>query len=190
MNRTLACVISVAGLLANPVPVLADDVTDTLDAARAAYEAGDITTALDELAFAQSMMQDMRIESLTGFLPEAPAGWTREVSSDVSSVLAFAGGGIGAEGAYTGDGQNFNIQIMVDSPMMTAMASLVSNPMLAKASGGELHRHGKVKILEMDQNLTTIIANRILVTASGADTEVMMPVVQSIDFEALEAFRP
>ncbi|MEV8465857.1 hypothetical protein AB0T83_03565 [Fluviibacterium sp. DFM31] len=183
-TRTALC------LLLTTTPALADDVTDTLDAARAAYDDGNITAAIEELAYAQSLLQAMRTDGLAAFLPEASEGWTREVSTEMSGALAFTGGGTGAEATYSNGDQSFSITLLADSPMMMAMAPMLANPMLATASGGKLHRMGSVKVLETDGQLMTLVANRFLIQAEGASTDVMMPMLESMDLDGLAGFNP
>ena len=84
-------------LVAIANPTLADEVTDTLSSALQAYSEGDIDYALEELDYAKQLLQEMTTQELVGFLPEAPAGWTREISDDnVTGGLAMLGGGSGA----------------------------------------------------------------------------------------------
>lgn len=173
------------------VPVLAhgDEITDTLEAVTNAYEAGDFNLAIEELNFALAQMQGLRTESLGTYLPPAPEGWTLEVSSEMSGMLSMAGGGIGAEGTYDGDGESFTVTIIADSPMISAMGAMLSNPMIASASGGLVTRMGPVKVLEMDGSLSTIVDSRILVQAEGASSEIMMPILEQVDFDGLKAFK-
>ncbi|WP_287187034.1 hypothetical protein [Rhodovulum sp.] len=49
--------IALACLALAPAPALADEVVDTLNSAIAAYEAGDVKYALEELAYARQKMQ-------------------------------------------------------------------------------------------------------------------------------------
>lgn len=183
--------LSVAVLCALTLPFAAgaDEVTDTLDAVSSAYAAGDYNLAIEELNFALAQLQGLRTESLGAYLPPAPEGWTLEVSSEMSGFLSMAGGGIGAEGTYEGDGESFSVTIVADSPMVTAMGSMLSNPMIARASGGLVTRMGPVKVLEMDGSLSTIVDSRILIQAEGASTDIMMPVLEQLDFDGLKAFK-
>lgn len=168
-------------------PVFADDVTETLESAIQAYEEGDIQYALEELAYARQLLQAMRTESLASFLPEAPEGWTREMGDDISAGLAMMGGGTGAEATYIGEGENFTLTIVANSPMVSAMAGLFSNTALL-GSAGKLVRVGRQKFLEQDGELSAVVDNRILIQASGAQTETMLPILERIDFEGLEDF--
>lgn len=167
----------------------ADDVTDTIDALRDAYEAGDVAMALEELNFLQAMLTDMRTESLAEFLPEAPDGWTREVETEMSGIMAMTGGGAGATGTYSKDNDSFTISLLADSPMITAMGAMLSNPMIARAAGGKLNRVGGIKVLDMDGSLSALIDGRILLQAEGATSDVMLPVIERMDFDALADFK-
>lgn len=181
--------LAMALALATVGAATADDMTDTLDAVRKAYEEGDIAKAMEELNLAQSILQDMRTESLAQFLPEAPDGWTREVSTEMGGMMAFTGGGIGAIAEYSNGTESFKLSIMGDSPLISAMGAMLSNQMMARAAGANLERMGDLKVLHMDDSLTTLVANRILVQAEGASPEVMQPVMEQIDFTALENFK-
>ena len=67
-----------AAVLAMPLPAAADDITDALTSAIAAYEQGEITDALDEMAYAEQLLQRLQAQGLTAFLPEPLDGWTLE----------------------------------------------------------------------------------------------------------------
>ncbi|TYB82195.1 hypothetical protein FVF75_05560 [Maritimibacter fusiformis] len=166
-------------------PALADEVTDTLTSAMDAYEEGDIDYAIEELDYAKQLLQAMKTAELTAFLPEAPAGWTREVSEEMNTGLAMLGGGMGAEAEYSDGADSFTITIMANNPMVTAMGAMVSN---AAMLGMKLERVGRQKFVNDDGELTGLVDNRILIQASGADVDLMVGVLENIDYEALEDF--
>jgi hypothetical protein len=49
-------------------------------------------------------------------------------------------------------------------------------------------RVGRERFADQDGQLTALIANRVLVQASGAPADVMVPVLESIDFARLGSF--
>ncbi|WP_432449089.1 hypothetical protein [Aliiroseovarius marinus] len=177
--------LSLVALLSLPTVALADEVSDTLQSALSAYEEGDIKYALEELEYAKQLMQSMKTADLAKFLPEAPDGWTRDVSTEMNSGLAMLGGGAGAEATYTGDGNSFSITIMADNPMVGALSGMMAN---AGLMGMKLERVGRMKFLNQDGELSGIVDGRILIQASGADPEVMKPLLSEIDHRALENF--
>lgn len=167
------------------MPVFADDVTDTLNSAISAYEEGDIQYALEELEYAKQLIGAMQTDALTGFLPEPPEGWTREVSTELTAGLMMMGGGTGAEAEYSNGDQYFTITIMVDNPMIAAIGGMIAN---AGMMGMKLQRVGREKFLEDDGELSGLIGGRILIQAEGADPAVMIAVLEQIDMDALADF--
>ena len=80
-------------LIALANPSLADEVTQTLSSALQAYEDGDIEYAIEELEYARQLLKEMSSKELTAYLPEPPAGWTREIGdTQMNAGLAFLGG--------------------------------------------------------------------------------------------------
>ena len=127
----------------------------------------------------------MKTEDLAGFLPEAPEGWTREVDTEMSAGLGLLGGGVGAEAEYSKDGERFTISIMANNPMVTAFGGMIGNAALL---GVKLERVGREKFMNDEGELTGLIDNRILVQADGADVALMIELLETIDFKALEDF--
>lgn len=164
---------------------LADEVTDTLTSAMDAYEEGDIDYAIEELDYAKQLLKAMKTEELTAFLPDAPPGWTREVSDEMNSGLSMMGGGMGAEATYSDGSESFTITIMANNPMVTAMGAMVSN---AAMLGMKLERVGREKFVNDEGELTGLIDNRILIQAGGTDVDTMVGVLETIDYETLEDF--
>lgn len=172
-------------MLMAPTLAQADDVTDTLESALKAYEEGDITYALEELEYAKQLLQAMKTADLAKFLPDAPDGWTREVSTEMNAGLAMLGGGAGAEATYTNGSDEFTITIMANNPMVGALSGMLSN---AALMGMKLERVGRMKYINQDGELSGIVDGRILIQADGADVDVMIPVLETIDARALEDF--
>lgn len=183
-----AILLTAAAALAATAPVRADEVTDTIQSALAAYEEGDVKYALEELAYAQQMLLAMKAEGLAAFLPEAPEGWTRTVNTEVNSALAMMGGGTGAEAEYSRDGERFTVTLTADSPMVAMFSGMFGNAAVLAASGAKTHRLGRERFIDQDGQITGLIDNRVLVQASGASAEVVLPVLETIDFRGLARF--
>ncbi|WP_300512666.1 hypothetical protein [Aliiroseovarius sp.] len=177
--------LAATALLLSTIAARADEVSDTLESALAAYNEGDIQYALEELEYAKQLIAAMKTDALSAFLPAAPDGWTREVNSEMNAGLAFMGGGIGAEADYSRDGQTFSITIMADNPMIAAFAGMIGN---AGMMGAKLERVGRMKYMNQDGELSGLVDNRILIQAKGAPVDVMIPVLKAIDVKALEDF--
>src|SRR5215467_5010328 len=63
-------------LLVAVSPALADDVTDALDAARKAYQAGDFAGAKQSADLASQLIGQKNAEGFGALLPAALSGWT------------------------------------------------------------------------------------------------------------------
>lgn len=184
-----ATTIAAAGLalLAIPAPADADDITEALTAAIAAYEQGEVQDALDEIAYATQLLNEMKTQGLEQFLPEPLDGWTREIGSDAGQAMGFMGGGIAAEADYTGPGGRFTITMIADSPLVASMAAVLGNSTVL-ATMGRIERINRQTFLNADGELQGLIGNRVLLQASGGSVEDMAAHLAQIDFDALEAF--
>jgi hypothetical protein len=185
MTRTALIGASLLLAIAATGPARADDVTDTLRSAIEAYEAGDRQFALEEIEFARQLMLEQKTDSLGGFLPPAPEGWTMTLDSDMAAGLAMMGGGVGAGADYAApDGTTVTITLMADNPMVAGMAAMVSN---AAAMGLRSERIGRQRFAMQDGQLLALIGNRILVQAEG-DTDAARSLLETMDFDALAGF--
>ncbi len=176
--------ITLALALMMTLPAAADDVTDAIESALQAYKDGDNAYAIDELKYATQLLNAMKQDDLAKFLPEAPDGWTRELSDDMGAGLAMIGGGSGAEAKYSSDTDSFTLTFLADSPMVMSMGAMIGNPAL----GGKPIRIGRAKFAKQDGDLIGLVNNRVLVQASGASEETMLEILKTIDMKGLGQF--
>lgn len=154
-------------------PVLADDVTDSIQEATEAYENGDIAGAVEGLNYAVQLLQQMKGDSLAQLLPEPLDGWTAEDAESASVGAAMFGGGLTAQREYRKDNSQVEIQIVTDSPMLQGMMAMFTNPMFAASSGGKMTKINKQKaIVKYDNDrqegeVQIMVKNRYMVTVSG-----------------------
>lgn len=181
--------VSAAVAVALAAPARADEIADTIRSALSAYEAGDLQYALEELAAATQMIGALRTDALAAFLPEAPAGWTREVNTDYGRSLALFGGGSGAEARYDGPDGSFTLSVVADSPVVASFAAIFGNPAML-GQMGTVTRIGRHRVLDQGGQLVSLLGNRVLVQASGAAPEAMMPFIRAMDLDGLAAFNP
>lgn len=184
MRRTLTALF--LGLAAGPV--LADPVTDALDAARTAYEAGDLTEALAKAGEATAGMQAKQSEALAAFLPEPPDGWTRTLNPDLASGLAMMGGGSGVEAFYETEGKTITVTLLADSPMLEGFLPMFqSEQMLAMM--GTVTKVGDVAFVNQAENeMMAVLGGRIMLTVSGAPVAELTPFIEEMDLAGLAAF--
>ena len=183
--KAFACAAAVAAFAATPL--CADEITDALESARDAYEAGDIQYAMEELDFAKQRLAALKTDQLAQFLPPAPDGWERRLDDEIGGAMAMMGGGSGAEAEYSpaGGGPGYTITMMADSPMIAAVAGMITN---AGMMGVRVERVGRQKFIVQDGEVTGLVANRILIKAEGADLETLFAALEQIDYRALGRF--
>lgn len=167
------------------VPATADEISDTLQSALDAYQEGDAAYALEELDYARQLLLALKRDALVGFLPEAPDGWTREVNSEMNAGLAMMGGGTGTEATYSGEDKQITVTLMADNPMVGAMAGMIGN---AAMFGAKVERVGREKFMVQENEVNGLIDNRILIKATGADSETMLALIGTMDIKGLKTF--
>ncbi|MGA0543356.1 hypothetical protein [Neotabrizicola sp. VNH66] len=175
--------------LALPAPALADEVSDALSEALAAYEAGDLNTTSARMITAQKALQTQLTAKLAAFLPAAPEGWTLSQNTDTVDGMAMMGmAGVLIEGVYAdAAGNSFTLTLTADSPLVLSMAGILGNPQMM-AMMGKVTKVGGLDMLDQEGSLSALIANRVLVQAQGMDSAAMVPVLAAIDFDALATF--
>lgn len=176
-----------AAALSLPMQAQADDITDALTAAITAYEAGEIGDALDEMAYAEQMLQALQADGLTGYLPEPLDGWTREIGEDTGAAMGVIGGGYTAEARYSSQTGQFSIMLMVDNPMVMQMGAMLGNRAMM-AMMGEIIRVKGENFVNQDGDVLGLLGGRVLVEASGGDLDTMVAHLEQMDFAALQSF--
>lgn len=174
-----------------PLPALAesheDEIMVTLQSAMEAYGDGDIQYALDELAYAQQLLQGLVAEGLQAYLPAPLEGWTMEIDDEAAQGMGFIGGGTIARGEYCGGDGCFSITLMADNPMVTSMGAMLGNAQMMAAMG-QIVRVNRQSFLNQDGDLSALIGSRILVQAEGGDTEIMVQHLEQMDFREMMMF--
>lgn len=164
-----------------------DEVMATLQSAMDAYGEGDIQYALEELAYAQQLLNGLVAEGLQGFLPMPLDGWNMTIDEDAAQGMGFIGGGTIARGEYCGPGSCFTITLMADNPMVTSMGAMLGNAQMMAAMG-PIVRVNRQSFLNQDGDLSALIGNRILVQAEDGDTDIMVQHLEQMDFREMMMF--
>jgi hypothetical protein len=178
-----------AGVAFTPL-AYADDVSDQIDKAAAAWRAHDSQGAIVALEAAANLVRQARADLLTTLLPPPPPGWTADAAETGTVSVAMLGGGTSASRTYHNGAQQVQVQITTDSPMLQSMAALASSP-LASAAGVRTVMIGdrSVAYTASDNSYMTLIGNKIIVKVDGTG-DTPEPTVRSfvalIDFNAVE----
>ncbi len=170
------------------LPARADEFTDVVEGALTAYRDGDITIAKEELDYALRLLNDMKAASLANYLPEALAGWTRQVeeAENAGFAMSMFGGGTTAAATYVGGGEQFTITLVANSPMVAGMGAMISG--LGAVSGRPM-RIQRVQFANNEGELQGVVENRVLITVDGSATvEDKVAHLEAMDFRALGSF--
>lgn len=173
--KALLSALAVAGPLLLPLATArADEVSDTLESALKAYNAGDVTGAQQDLEYASKLLSVMRSEALAKFLPPTPAGWTRENqdgdgSEDSSGVLGIFGGGITSSATFSKGNEDMTITLIANSPMMSGIAGMMSNFM--SMGGGKPLRIQRVEFATNDGTLQGAVGDKVIVSVEGSASD-------------------
>src|SRR5664279_2146218 len=109
MLRSLFAAVFLSALV---LPALAaDDILDAIDAARKAYQAGDMAGAKQSLDLASQLVGQKNAESFAALLPAALRGWKAE-QAETTSVGVTVFGVTSASRRYTGPaGRDVEVRI-------------------------------------------------------------------------------
>lgn len=187
--RILPKLTVLAFVLSFATPVHADEVSDALQAAVDAYASGDLSQTSSALTMATQAIAAQQSALLAALLPAAPDGWTMTPTADFSQSFGILGGGAGAEARYENADQSvsFTISLIADNPMVASMGAMLGNAQMM-AMMGKVVKVGDQAVLDSDNNLSTLVNARVLFQAQGAGTDVMLPLVQTMDFAKVGMF--
>jgi hypothetical protein len=183
--------------MALPPVVGADEVTDQLDEARKAYEAGELRNAVQTLQFAVASIQEKINLDLLKLLPEPLAGWQADEPQAQSAGMAAMIAGTNLTRRYFRDGGGeVEVSIMADSPLMPMMTMMLSNPMMMQTNPGtRVYTHGGQRGMmqhEKDSDkweISLLVGGKILVKVDGSGLQDKAPVeayLEAIDFDAVQ----
>lgn len=178
MSRKFTALLLAAGLgLASATTAWAADAKDVatrLDAARTAWQKGDLARSSLELQQALAEVQARLGGVLTKQLPAAPQGWD---AGDVEvQSLAGAGGGLSVARGYQKGDAVMNASVLLDNPAVAATQALFDNPALAAAQPQmkRIKLNNEDALLRWDTatrsgEVTLVLANRAMLQVEGSE---------------------
>jgi hypothetical protein len=196
MHRLSLClIVATVFMLVVSSPVLADDVTDSIDEALKKYNSGEFADAVQSLDYASQLIRQKKGGQLEAFLPEPIPGWKAKAAKSQATGAAIFGGAVTAERSYEKGDSRMEVKIITDSPLMQAMMMMFSNPVMATSDGGKLEKiNGEKAIIKYssdnkDGSINMVIANRFLITVEGNNVtrQDLIAFAQGIDFKKLAA---
>jgi hypothetical protein len=195
MTRTVPLAVLTLALLV--LPARADEVTDQLDTARKAYQAGELRSAVQALNFATARIQEHINDQLLKLLPEPLSGWEAEpAQSEAAGLAAMVAGTVISRTYRRADGAEVGLRLMADSPMMGMMAMMMQSPLLMQASRDmrvytNRGHQGMIQHAEgsSEWEISLMVGNRIVIQAKGNGLQDQKPVeeyVNAIDLNAVQ----
>jgi hypothetical protein len=177
--------------------VVADEVTDQMDAARKAYDAGDLRTAVESLNFAVASIKEQESARLLKLLPEPLAGWQADPASSENAGIASMIAGINLKRRYfRPDGAEVTLSVMGDSPLLPMLTMLLSSPFMMQADPGTkpYTLKGQRGITKHDPKsdeyeTSLIIGNRLLIQGKGSgltDGTAVQQYMEALDIGAIQ----
>lgn len=189
--RVLLCVLLLVLISgAHPSPARADDVTDQMDQARAAYQKRDLPTAVAALEAAANLLRQAQADALKAVLPPVPSGWTADQVDTSSVAAAVLGGGTTVSRTYHKADQQVEVQIITDSPMLQGMAMLINSP-LAAAAGMKTEVIGgrPMSYAPNDNSFMALVGGKTIMKVTGnkaTPAATLRDFIAAIDVATLE----
>jgi len=179
---TLTLTLTLALTLLAP-GIRADEVTDQLDAARKAYDGGQLRSAIQALSFATTRIQEKINDQLLTLLPEPLPGWQADApQTEAGGIAAMVAGTIISRTYRRADGAEVELRLMADSPLMAMMTMMMQTPLLMQASKemrAYTHRGFQGMIQHEDGSntweISLMVGNRILVQVKGTGIQDQKP---------------
>lgn len=193
-SRRLLCVLVLGVTLI--APARGDEIAQQLDLARQSYAAGELRRSLEALQFAIAGIQEKIGLALLELLPKPLEDWSAdEAQAQSGGIAAMITGTQLRRRYFRSNGQEVEIEVSADSPMLPMLSMMLSNPLIAQATpGSRLYTFGGHRgTLSEDKEagiyeITLLIDNRILlrVTANGVpDRTPAESYLKAIDLAAL-----
>lgn len=197
MKHRSPITIALAACLSLTATARADEITDQLDAARKAYAAGELRSAVDTLNFATAKIKEQMTVGLLKLLPEPLAGWQADPAESESAGLASMIVGTNlARRYYRPDGAEVNLSVTADSPLLPMLTMFLSSPFMMQADPNTkpYAYKGQRGITKHDAQaneyeVTLLIGNRVLIQSKGtggADAQAVQQYIESLDLDAIQ----
>lgn len=197
MSLTLRIALTLAAALTLSQPALGDEVTDQLEAARKAYESGELRGAVDTLNFAIAKIQEKVTARLLQLLPEPLPGWQADpAQSESGGIAAMITGTNLSRRYFRPDGAEVSLSLMADSPLLPMLTMFLSSPFMMQADPGTqpYSLKGQRGMLKHSPDsdgyeASLMVGNRILVQGKGtglADAKALQQYLEALDLESIQ----
>jgi len=189
--RLLACMPLVLIISVGcPLPGHADDVTDQINQALAAYQKHDIPSAVAALDAASNLLRQARADALKVMLPPTPPGWSADPIDTTAAAAAMLVVGTTVSRTYHKGDQQVEVQIITDSPVLQGMAAMINTPLGAVAGMKTVVIGGRpMSYISNDNSFMALVAGKTIVKVTGnqgTSESTLKGFIAAVDFAALE----
>lgn len=196
MNKASLIILSAAALACSNL-ANASEVDDQIEAAKKAYSAGELRTAVEALNFAVAKIQEQITGGLLKLLPEPLPGWNADEAQAQSGGVAAMITGTTLSRRYVGpENSEVNLSLMADSPLMPMLTMAISMPIMLQ-SNQDMQTYsfkGNRGMLEHksgteDYEITLMVGNRLVVQAKGSQLKDVKPLesyLEALDIDAIQ----
>jgi hypothetical protein len=152
----------------------ADDISNQVETARAAYAKGDQLHALSALQAAVGQLSERLLGQFGKLLPPVPQGW--EASPPELQPLDSIGGGFSVTQAYSKGESTLNVSLIVDNPTVGSSASMIreSAQQVARPGWARLKLGADDALLRFDPQtrageIMIVVGGRVLLQVEAND---------------------
>jgi hypothetical protein len=170
-------------------PAWADQVTDQIHQAEAAYGQKNFAAALTALATAATLIRQAKAEVWKAVLPDPPTGWTAEDPKVITVGPALLGGGSSTSRRYRRPGGTVDVSVIADSPMLQSVAMLLGAGMLVSGSELLIIEGQRATYDATENSLQAIVADKVLVKVQGSkavDKQTLQEFFRAIKLKEIE----
>ena len=190
MRAAVAALTIAALVAASPLAARANDVTDQIAEAQAAYAKKDIATAIAALEAAASLLRQQRSDAWKGLLRRRPPAGPRRRRIPAPAAPRCSPAAPGCRANTRKGGDDVEISILAESPLIQAMSAVITNPLVASMAGRVAVIGGRrFTFITSDNAYVTLVADKVLVRvqgSSGLNDAALRPFVAALDFAAIE----
>ncbi len=147
----------------------ADEITDQIGRALAAYRQNDLIAALAALDTAANLLRQAREDAWKTMLPAPLPGWDAKPAEVMRLGGLVLGGGTGVSRAYTKGGDSVQISVLADSPMLQGIAGAIGGVLGSGLAGRVSTIAGQsVTYLAADNSYLALLAGKVVVRVEGS----------------------
>lgn len=187
MQRTLCTLACLATVLTFTSQAQADDIREAIQEALQAYNQGDMTGTKENLGYATQLLNEKGADSLVTALPAPLPGWEADEAQSAATSAALFGGGLQASRTYTKGEHYVEVEILGDSPMLSQMMAIMSNPALAGSLGRSIKVGKQRGVQDENGKIMLIVNNRFMVSVEGdAPQADKLAYAEAVSLDALQ----